>query len=121
MSNLDKKLRFTLERSSNGMMCISIKNPTCDERSFWHRALRANHRDDQFYIQRQKVHPFLQCDRQDYVLIEFWTSDEQAVNDYIAWCSSVFDSEAALNEQRPSRSLRPLVQAARRGLRSYRS
>lgn len=95
MSNatVDKQPRFTLARSPHGMMCVSMTDPTREERWFWLRALRANRREDRFYTQRQKVHPFLQSDHPDYILIEFWTSDEKAVKAYIAWCNSVFDAE----------------------------
>ena len=93
---MDKvKPRFTLGHSPHGMMCVSVVDPTREERWFWQRALRANHCEDRFYVKRQKARPFLQSDRPDYILIEFWTSDEKMVKEYIDWCNSVFDAEVA--------------------------
>lgn len=89
------KPRFTLGHSPHGMLCVSMVDPTKEERWFWQRALRANHREDRFYVQRQKAHPFLQSDHPDYILIEFWTFDRTAVKTYIDWCNSVFDAEVA--------------------------
>lgn len=45
-------------------------------RAYLNHAMRANRMDDPFYRERQSAHPFLQCDSQDYILIEFWVGEE---------------------------------------------
>ena len=82
-----------LSKSPHGMMCIAQVDPSKALRWFIKRALLANHRDDPFYQQRKMVNPFLQSDRADYLLVEFWTGSEKAVKDYLAWLEERFDRE----------------------------
>lgn len=74
---------------------VSIIDPTPQVRWFLMKAMRANNREDPFYKKSRKAVPFLQCDSRDYMLIEFWTSDTAAIDRYVAWLNSVYDSTIA--------------------------
>ena len=58
--------------SLHGQNCIEIENPTQKVRQIIKSVLTANHFDDPDYQACQLPRPFLQCDTEDYMLIEFW-------------------------------------------------
>lgn len=75
---------FELKNSLHGQPSLEKKlNP--EQYKIVKRCITANHADDPAYQKKSKAHPFLQgCDsRSGWVLIEFWTTDQNAINEYV--------------------------------------
>lgn len=57
--------------------CIQIKNPTKEERDMICEIVLDSCIDSDGYKARVKAGAFLQCDYEDYILVEFWRNDYQ--------------------------------------------
>jgi len=82
---------FKVTTSFHGMLCIEVQRVTVEQCQFLRSAVLDNRTDSMFYLKRQTARPFLQGDDDGWILIEFWSRDEQAVNEYVAWLNSVYD------------------------------
>jgi hypothetical protein len=72
------------------MYCIEIFNPSSIVRNFIISSVSCNYVNDINYIKKQNVHPFIQSNTDDYILIEFWTDDVKLIKDYIKFLNSQF-------------------------------
>ena len=91
------KQRFEVSLTPSEMWCIT-KECTRDEMYFLKRAMNANNMNDDFYRKRQAAQPFFQCgstSKDGYVLIEFWTKNKRAIDEYVLWLNSVYDKTVA--------------------------
>lgn len=85
--------RFQISNSCHDQMCIQLHDATPEEKWFLRRAVCDSYMDSEFYKRKQRPNPFLQGDQDDWILVEFWTSKREVVEEYVAWLNSVFDSE----------------------------
>jgi len=85
---------FEITTSMHNQKCISIEHPTENIRKFLRMVVLANRIDDPVYIAKENAIPFLQCDYEDYVLVEFWGTK---VEEYVAWLNEYYLSYTNTN------------------------
>ena len=79
-----KTLKLEIDISQNNMYCCKIYNNTRIA-DICKSVLLENRIDHLDYISRQKACPFLQCNTPEYTLIEFWTKDFKAIEDFVSY------------------------------------
>jgi hypothetical protein len=76
-------IAFQVSTSGNGMNALELRDPDPAVRAFVRKSVTANLMTDLDYQLRVKAGAFLQCDTQQYVLVEFWQQDYQPFLDYL--------------------------------------
>ena len=66
-----------VKNSVHDQPCIQITNPTKNERDIIKKCVCCQLMNTEEYNLSRKAGAFLQCDCEDYVLIEFWTPNFQ--------------------------------------------
>jgi alpha-glucosidase (family GH31 glycosyl hydrolase) len=75
---------LTAELSPNlDQMCVNIYNPTKEQRSIIKSIMLENRIDAVAYKLSRAAGAFLQCDHENYMLIEFWGKNYQEFIDYL--------------------------------------
>jgi hypothetical protein len=72
-------------RRGSTLAAVEIYSPTVAEREFIQRFMRDNWNDSPAYQVRWPSHAFLQCDSQEYILIEFWTGNRANIEACVAY------------------------------------
>jgi len=74
-----------LTKSCHDQDCIEIRNPTEHQRNTIRSIVMNNWVESEDYKMKQSAGPFLQCDYEDYLLVEFWGDTEfiQPFIDYL--------------------------------------
>lgn len=80
---------FELKTSVHGMHCVEESNLSEATVARIVRLMRANRWDDPDYKIKDKSHPFLQGNERGWILIEFWTVNLDAINDFITYLNHV--------------------------------
>ena len=77
--------KLTLKKSpcSDTMICADITNPSESLRQAIYQCIRDNFNDSPVYLLKLDAQPFLQCDSDDYMLIEFWSDDEASQQKFV--------------------------------------
>ncbi len=76
--------------SSHGSRCLEFHNPSDELRSLIRETLLDNYMESEAYQVRQPSQPFLQCNCDDYILVEFWGRDP---NPYVEYLQRRIDEE----------------------------
>ena len=69
--------------SPHDQWCIQIRNPTKDQRDKIRSIVMNSWIDDEEYKLSQQAGAFLQCDYENYLLVEFWTENFEPFIDFI--------------------------------------
>jgi hypothetical protein len=75
-------------RPGTTLAALEISSPTVAERTFVQEFMRDNWDDSPAYQVRRPSHAFLQCDYQDYILIEFWTGNRANIEACVAYLNA---------------------------------
>jgi len=75
--------KLTLGKSPEGHPAIHVHNPSPQLRNLLRRVMTANMSGDPSYELKAKAHPFLQCDSDEYMMIEFWTNRQNSIKDFV--------------------------------------
>jgi hypothetical protein len=62
------------------------------KKNFLKRAVLDNWIKSEFYQKKQKVSPFLQSNCNDFIMVEFWTDDLKAVEEYVEFLNSEYNN-----------------------------
>lgn len=74
---------LTLGKSPGGLPAVHIDNPSPQLRALLRRVMTANMSGDPSYELRIRAHPFLQCDSDEYMMIEFWTDRQNSIENFV--------------------------------------
>lgn len=74
--------KFVVTTSIHGMKAIEVRDPSLTEWEFLRSAVTINYTGTEQYELRNNAGAFLQCDDEDYVLIEFWKDDYEP---FVQW------------------------------------
>lgn len=75
--------KFTVVKGPHGMPSLSLRDPDPEVRTFVRKAVTSQWMDDVRYELRTQAGAFLQCDYENYVLVEFWQPDYQPFVDWL--------------------------------------
>jgi hypothetical protein len=74
---------FRMSTSGHGMTALELRDPDPVVRAFVRKSVTANLTTDLDYQLRVKAGAFLQCDSQQYVLVEFWQQSYKPFLNYL--------------------------------------
>lgn len=72
-----------IDISCHDQYCLNILKPSPKLRVFLRYALTDNFCKSEYYMKRAIASPFLQCDHEEYLLIEFWSDDLDRIQEYV--------------------------------------
>jgi hypothetical protein len=76
-------MQLTITPGPHNMPSLEFHNPSEALRQAVKREVLDNWRDSPAYLAKEHSSPFLQCDDESYVLIEFWGTQPQDFVDYL--------------------------------------
>jgi len=84
----NKRDRFTAVIRHNELPAIALRNPDPMERRFLQQTVCTQWMDDPCYESKVRSGAFLQCDDEDFVLVEFW---QKEYADFVQWLNDNYD------------------------------
>lgn len=76
-------MKLIAKMSVHNQWCIEVINPSREVRKIIRETVLNNYINSEDYKQKTPGGPFLQCDHEDYILVEFWGDDFEPFVKYL--------------------------------------